>query len=50
MRTGMPMIYTILCALTEKLNKDNEQRKLNEENEKEQREKQREEEEMVILS
>ena len=43
----MPMIYTILCALTEKLNKDNEQRKLNEEQEKERREQQREEEEMV---
>lgn len=43
------MVYTILCALTEKLNKDNEDRKLFEANEKERLERQREEEELVNL-
>ena len=46
---GSPMIYTILCALTEKLNKDNEDRKTNEANEKERLERKREEEELVIF-
>lgn len=46
---GSPMVYTILCALTEKLNKDNEDRKLFEANEKERLERQREEEELVNL-
>ncbi len=45
---GTPMIYTILCTMTEKLNKDNEDRKTNEANEKERLERKREEEELVI--
>lgn len=43
----MPMIYTLVCALIEKLNKDNEDRKIFEEQEKERLERQREEEELV---
>ena len=44
------MVYTILIALTEKLNKDNEDRKTFEADEKERLERQREEEELVNLS
>lgn len=46
---GMPMIYTLVCALLEKLNQDNENRKLFEINEKERLEKLREEEELVRI-
>jgi hypothetical protein len=41
------MIYTIVCSLIEKLNKDNDERKIFEANEKERIEKEREEEELV---
>ena len=41
------MIYTIVCALIEKLNKDNEERKIFEADEKERLERKREEEELV---
>lgn len=47
---GMPMIYTLVCALIEKLNQDNEERKTSEANEKERLEKLREEEELVCFS
>ncbi|CAF0786257.1 unnamed protein product [Brachionus calyciflorus] len=43
---GMPMIYTLVCALIEKLNQDNENRKIFEKNEKERLERLREEEEL----
>ncbi len=43
------MIYTIVCSLIEKLNKDNDERKIFEANEKERLEKEREEEELVSL-
>lgn len=43
---GSPMVYTILVALTEKLNKDNEDRKTFEADEKDRLERQREEEEL----
>jgi hypothetical protein len=45
----MPMVYTIVCSLIEKLNKDNDERKIVEANEKERIEKEREEEELVCL-
>jgi hypothetical protein len=45
---GMPMVYTLVCAMIEKLNKDNEDRKVFEKNEKERLERQREEEELVF--
>ena len=44
----MPMIYTLVFALIEKLNKDNEARKVFEANEKERKEREREAEELVI--
>ena len=44
------MIYTLVCALIEKLNQDNEDRKISETNEKERLEKLREEEELVCFS
>lgn len=44
---GMPMIYTLVCAIIEKINKDNEDRKTFEKDEKERLERQREEEELV---
>ena len=43
----MPMVYTILCALTEKLNKDNDDRKKFEADEKDRLERKREAEELV---
>lgn len=43
----MPMIYTLVCAIIEKINKDNEDRKTFEKDEKERLERQREEEELV---
>lgn len=46
----MPMVYTLVCAVIEKINKDNEDRKVFEKNEKERLERQREEEELVCLS
>ncbi len=46
---GMPMIYTLVCALIEKLNKDNEIRKQTESDEKYRREQEREAEEMVLI-
>jgi hypothetical protein len=46
---GMPMVYTIVSALIEKLNKDNDDRKVFEEKERERKEKEREEEELVTL-
>lgn len=42
------MVYTLVCAMIEKLNKDNEDRKVFEKNEKERLERQREEEELVF--
>ena len=42
------MIYTLVCALIEKLNKDNEIRKQTESDEKYRREQEREAEEMVL--
>ena len=42
------MIYTLVFALIEKLNKDNEARKVFEANEKERKEREREAEELVI--
>ena len=47
---GMPMIYTIICALIEKLNKDNDERKIFEAEEKERLERKRDEEELVKLN
>jgi ferric iron reductase protein FhuF len=44
----MPMIYTLVCALIEKLNKDNEIRKQTESDEKYRRLQEQEAEEMVI--
>ena len=44
----MPMLYTLVCALIEKMNKDNEERKIFEADEKERKDRQREEEEMVL--
>lgn len=41
------MIYTLVCAIIEKINKDNEDRKTFEKDEKERLERQREEEELV---
>jgi hypothetical protein len=46
----MPMLYTLVCALIEKMNKDNEERKIFEADEKERKERQREEEELVNIS
>ena len=43
---GMPMIYTLISGLIEKLNKDNDQRKEDEANEKERREREKEAEEL----
>lgn len=43
---GMPMIYTLVFALIEKLNKDNEDRKVFEAEEKERKEREREAEEL----
>jgi hypothetical protein len=43
----MPMIYTIVCSLIEKLNKDNDERKIFEASERERIEREREEEELV---
>lgn len=45
----MPMLYTLICALIEKLNKDNEDRKIFEADEKERLEREREAEELVKL-
>lgn len=47
--SGMPMVYTLVCSIIEKINKDNEDRKVFEKNEKERLERQREEEELVII-
>ncbi len=46
---GMPMIYTIVSALVEKLNKENDDRKTAQEKERERTRALEEEEEMVIL-
>lgn len=43
------MIYTLICAVIEKINKDNEDRKVFEKNEMERLERQREEEELVLV-
>ena len=43
----MPMLYTLICALIEKLNKDNELRKQFESDEKERKFQEREAEEQV---
>lgn len=43
------MVYTLVCAVIEKINNDNEDRKVYEKNEKERLERQREEEELVCL-
>lgn len=47
---GMPMIYTLVSSLIEKMNKDNEDRKDFEAKEKERKEREREEEELVCLN
>lgn len=47
---GMPMIYTMVSALVEKINKDNEDRKEQEENERDRIEAEREAEELVTLN
>ena len=46
---GMPMIYTIVSALVEKLNKENDDRKTAQEKERERTRALEEEAEMVIL-
>ena len=46
---GMPMIYTMCSALIEKMNKDNEERKVQEENERDRIREEKEAEEMVTF-